>query len=392
MGICKNTLASFVKAELLRLTIVSMAAGVVLINQSLSGGPNAINSFFNYNGKGFGGSDEIVEQGISDTINYYIGFASTKGYAGFENPAIIPDSEASSDANQTEDPNEDTLIIINNGSLISTSGFLDIGMGRKETITYEIKQGDTPSSIAELFNISTNTLLWANNLDLSSATRIKPGDKLVILPISGIRYTIKKNDTIAAIAKKYSASEEKMLSFNNLNASDILETDSVIVIPDGKMPILPSLAKPIRPKTSLAYIQPAKSGASGVYRFISTGEFNTPNDEAGDIAPASQGRRFIWGQCTYYVALRRYIPWSGDAKNWIRNAKSYGYKTGKIPKAGAIVVTSENPRYWHVAYIEAVSDGKMTISEMNYVGIGIKSVRVLSFNNPVIKGYIYEKE
>lgn len=377
----------------MRLTIVSMAAGVVLINQNLSGGSNAINSFFNYSGKGFGGSDEIVEQGISDTINYYIGFASAKGYAGFENPAIIPDSETSSDTGQTEDANADTLIIINNNSLVSTSGFTDIGLGRKEAVTYEIKQGDTPSSIADSFNISTNTLLWANNLDLSSATRIKPGDKLIILPISGIRYTVKKNDTIAAIAKKYSATEENILSFNNLDSSDDLETDSVIIIPDGRMPAPPPAPKPAaRPKTSLAYVQPAKSNSKGVYRYISAEEFNTPNTVAGDDAPAAQGRRFVWGQCTYYVGLRRYVPWTGDAKKWLVNSQAFGYKTGKTPKVGAIMVTTENPRYGHVAYVEAVSGDKVTISEMNYVGAGIKSVRVLSSNNPVIRGYIYEKE
>lgn len=385
-------MASFIKAEFLRLTIVSLTAGVVLANQSLSGGPNAINSFFNYNGKGFGGSDEIVEQGLSDTINYYIGFAAAKGYAGFENPAIIPDSESLSDANQTDDPNADTLIIINNDSLVSTSGFMDIGLGRKEAIAYEIKPGDTPSSIADSFNISTNTLLWANNLDLSSATRIKPGDKLIILPVSGIRYVIKKGDTLAAIAKKYSASEEDILSFNDLNATDALETDSVIIIKDGKLPAPPASKPTGRPKTSLAYVQPAASGAKGVYRFISADEFNTPNDAAGDDLPASQGRRFISGQCTYYVSLRRYIPWSGDAKKWLVNARAFGYKTGKTPIVGAIMATSENPRYGHVAYVEAVNDDKITISEMNYVGPWVKSVRVLSAANPVIKGYIYDKE
>lgn len=369
-----------------------MAAGVVLVNQSLSGGPNTINSFFNYNGKGLGGSGEIVEMGLSDTINYYIGFASDKGYASFENPAIIPDSETSSDINQTEDANADTLIVINNGSLFSTSGFTDIGLGRKDAITYEIKSGDTPSSIADSFNISTNTLLWANNLDLSSATRIRPGDKLVILPVSGIRYTIKKNDTLTAIAKKYSATEENILSFNNLGSSDDLEIDSVIIIPDGRMPAPPAPKPVVRPKTSLAYVQPAKSGSKGVYRFVSEEEFNVPNATAGDDVPAAQGRRFVAGQCTYYVGLRRYVPWTGDAKKWLVNSRAYGYKTGLTPQVGAIMVTSENPRYGHVAYVEAVSDGKVTISEMNYVGPWIKSVRVLSVNNSVIKGYIYEKE
>jgi LysM repeat protein len=380
---CKNSLACLIKKELIRLTIVSTAAGVILFNQSLSLSPAGNGSLFDFNGQGFGGSsEEITEPGLSETINYYIGLASKKEYVGFESAVISPDSEIAGQDAQTDD---EALVIINDSALFGSAGFSNgenITENRKAIITYEIQAGDTPSSIAEYFDISTNTLLWANNLTIADATRIKIGDKLMILPVNGVRHIIKKNETILSLAKKYSADAAKIMSFNGMKDGDVLEIDSVLVIPDGKMPVPP---KPAAPKVTLALQNYGKNDQD----LASLNEINTV---AGDIHPPAHGRRFPWGQCTYYVALRRYVPWSGNANMWLRNAKAYGFETGNTPVVGAIVATSENPRYGHVAYVEAVGDGKITISEMNYVGLGIKSVRVLSVNNPVIKGYIYNAQ
>jgi len=375
-------LACLIKRELIRLTIVSTAAGVILFNQSLSLNPAGNGSLFDFNGQGLGGSsDQITEPGLAETINYYIGLASKKEYVGFENAAISPDSEIA--ANQDNQTGDEALVIINDSAVFGSAGFSDGTNGtgdRKAIITYEIQPGDTPSSIADYFNISTNTLLWANNLTIADATRIKVGDKLVILPVSGVRHIIKKNETVASIAKKYFADPAKILAFNGLNAGDTLEIDSVLVIPDGKMPVPPA---PLRPRVTLALQNYGKDNQD----LANLSEINTT---AGDIHPPADGRRFPWGQCTYYVALRRYIPWSGNANTWLRNAKAYGFKTGSTPAVGAIVATNENPRYGHVAYVEAVSDGNITVSEMNYIGLGIKSVRVLAASSPIIKGYIYD--
>jgi len=325
-------LACLIKKEIIRLTIVSTAAGVILFNQSLSLSPGGNGSLFDFNEQGLGGSsDEITETGLVETINYYIGLASKKAYVGFENSAISPDSEIGGQDSQTGD---EALVIINNSAIFGSAGFSNDGKddeSRKTIITYKIQPGDTPSSIADYFNISTNTLLWANNLTIADATRIKIGDKMVILPISGVRHIIKKNETVSSVAKKYSADAAKILSFNGMKDGDDLEIDSVLIIPDGKMPVPPA---PKRPKVTLALQSYGKDNQD----LANLDEINTT---AGDIHPPAHGRRFPWGQCTYYVALRRYIPWSGNANMWLRNAKAFGFKTGNAPIVGAIVATNE---------------------------------------------------
>ena len=67
-----------------------------------------------------------------------------------------------------------------------------------------------------------------------------------------------------------------------------------------------------------------------------------------------------------------------------------GYKIGKTPAAGSIIVTTENRYYGHVALVEKVNgNGTITVSEMNYEGWGKVDRRTLDAGSRVIKGYIY---
>jgi len=101
---------------------------------------------------------------------------------------------------------------------------------RQEIIYYTVQNGDTVSTIARRFGLTVNTILWANNLTAFSL--IRPGNKLTILPYSGILYTVKKGDTLAKIAKTYNIEVEKILSCNNLGNS--LGVGKKIVLPGAK--------------------------------------------------------------------------------------------------------------------------------------------------------------
>lgn len=137
-------------------------------------------------------------------------------------------------------PSEPSLASVNGNALLGYSSPLttisaSADNARTATITYTVKPGDMPSVIAASFGITTNTLLWANNL--SDGQFIKPGDELIILPVSGVRYKIRAGDTISGIAQEFKGEADKIIVFNNLAESgDILEGE-YIIIPDGEMPI-----------------------------------------------------------------------------------------------------------------------------------------------------------
>jgi surface antigen len=261
---------------------------------------------------------------------------------------------------------EDTNILVQNSAFVannSPTGVLSsLASERSGVITYEVQQGDIPSGIASMFGITTNTLLWANNL--SAWSKIKAGQELVVLPVSGVKHTIKKGETLDKIVKTYKGSTEETIAMNGLPANGNLTVGQDIIIPDGQKPV--------------EYVPKAKT-----YAYT--------QEELGPYGDTSHG--FPWGQCTWYVAQKRYVPWNGDAKTWLKKAIGYGFETGTEPKPGSIISLRGNTwlmkRYGHVAYVEAIEGDTIIISDMNYLGLGIKSVRTISKNDWRILGYIY---
>ncbi len=240
-------------------------------------------------------------------------------------------------------------------NLINGIGIFD--RYRSGIITYEVQSGDTPSYIAASFGVSTNTLLWAN--DLSYWSIIKPGQKLVILPTSGVVHEVKRGETLSKIVNTYKGDFDKTIAYNGLPANASLGVGQEIIIPGGKKAIS------YQPRVQYAY------QASNQY-----------------IGPyGNKSHRFPWGQCTWYVAQKRYIPWSGHAKYWLGNAQRYGFQTGTEPQVGAIIATRET-WYGHVAYVEAVNGDYVTFSEMS-LGRGKLGVRTMKKTDSRIRGYIY---
>lgn len=98
---------------------------------------------------------------------------------------------------------------------------------------YVVREGDTLSQIAEMFDVSTNTIRWAN--DINTDTAIQPGDTLIILPVSGVRHTVAGGDTLQSIAKKYEGDLGEILNYNGLSVGAELAVGDVVVIPDGEI-------------------------------------------------------------------------------------------------------------------------------------------------------------
>ena len=110
---------------------------------------------------------------------------------------------------------------------------------RDEPIEYIVQSGDTISSIAEEYEISEETVMWQNNL--SKYSIIRPGQKLLILPISGVTHKVVKGDTLSKIATRYKADEQKIIDYNKLvDASDI-SVGQLLIVPEGT-PYRPPLA------------------------------------------------------------------------------------------------------------------------------------------------------
>lgn len=115
-----------------------------------------------------------------------------------------------------------------------------------EVRIYAIKDGDTLSGVADKFDVSIDTIKWANEgVDWK---KLKPGTEIKIPPVTGLVYKVKPGDTIYSIAKKFESSEQAIVDFPFNTFSDdetfALVAGQTLIVPDGIMPDAPSPTLP----------------------------------------------------------------------------------------------------------------------------------------------------
>ena len=388
LNIFFDLLFSFLRNRLSFLAVAICLLGTLAANNSLGKSDLGESGFLSGYLEGKGGGDEQITEALIETD--YLQIKTKKdGYVSWMKMPIAgtpfadeTDSDEYYPESYYKETGEDSaalggeevidsclLASVQGNSLVAASVYYGDGEEdlRSAIVKYTVKSGDTPSSIAYSFGVSTNTVLWANDLNYSSY--IKPGQELSIPPITGVLHKVEEADTMEKIAEKYKTDAELAIFFNTLPADGNLENKigKIIIIPNG---VSPKTLYPIETAANQRTV-----ASSSKYRYV-------PLTNTG-------GHRFPWGYCTWYVATKRHVPWGGHAKYWLANARSYGYRVDNTPSVGAIMVTTEHRYYGHVTYVEAIHGSLITISEMNYVGFGVKSVRTISATSRVIRGYIH---
>lgn len=125
----------------------------------------------------------------------------------------------------------------------------------KIIIEYLVESGDTVSSLAERFNVSASTILWANNLSKNSSLKI--GQKLVIPPVSGVIHQVRAGDTVSEIAQRYKTKAQNILAFNELSSESDIYPGDTLIVPDGIMPVqAPKVAPQLVPLANSYFICP----------------------------------------------------------------------------------------------------------------------------------------
>lgn len=164
------------------------------------------------------------------------------------NSQTIPllESSVNPDLKNTNDP-EDIIIVQDDSFIYSNGAFGSDVTFEKSSLSdkiylYTVEEGDTLSGIAELFDVSVNTIRWENNI---SGQSIKIGQKLNILPVTGVKHIVKSGDTISKIASKYDAESEDILIFNDISKEDGLKKGDIIFVPNGIIkPVVLKISSP----------------------------------------------------------------------------------------------------------------------------------------------------
>ncbi len=227
---------------------------------------------------------------------------------------------------------------------------------RDKIITYVVKSGDTISTIAQKFGISVSTILWENNLSVYSI--IHPGDKLAILPFSGVSHIVKRGDTLNSLAQKYKVKTEIILKANKLADASQLKVGEKILIPGGR-------------KSYPAYRPQRYSGLSTISKVVSVPASRRTNGNW--MHWPTVGRRitqyYSWRHHAIDIANRTGTPiYAADAGRIIHASWSRGYGNNIVIDHGG----GKKTRYAHLSkfYVKVgdwVSKGQ-TIGAMGSTG------------------------
>jgi surface antigen len=251
------------------------------------------------------------------------------------------------------------------GTIVKPASVPTTAVVSHNPIGYQVQPGEKLQTIASRYGISVDDLRWSNFATLQNlGTDVSAGQAIVVPPINGIVVTVKAGDTPQGLAGSYHVSAQSILDFNYIrtDANTALVAGGVVVVPGGRGP---------------DFVKPARRVATS---------FSLP--VSSNWTPAT-GNRFAFGFCTWYVYNRKPVPWLGNANQWFAQAQAYGWRTGRTPAPGAIMVTAESG-FGHVAYVETVNpDGSWRVSEMNFTAWDVVDYRTIKPGSIPLVGFIY---
>jgi len=206
----------------------------------------------------FDNNSETVRSISSDSLNS-------------QNMALL---QASINSNPNSAQGGGEIVIVDNSALSPETGpsgtmaNIEEHSNSDKIATYIVREGDTLGQIAEMFGVSVGTIIWSN--DIKRGDLIKNGQVLSILPISGVKHTVKKGETLATIVKKYKGDLKETRQYNNLLENSVLAVGDQVVIPGGLAPLPKSGSRstvrynPLRgaggPEYTGYYIRPISGG------------------------------------------------------------------------------------------------------------------------------------
>jgi LysM repeat protein len=254
-------------------------------------------------------SSLFVGESVSAKVNQ-----STSTSANSQTVALL---QAAVNSDPNPEKSSDVVPVNNNDTLVAdlaSDNSAGTDTSNMQISTYIVRQGDTISGVAKMFKVTTNTILWAN--DLSSKSSLKEGQTLVILPISGITYTIKKGDTIKGIALRYKADVQDILNYNDITIGTPIVAGQTLILPDAEL-AAPSAIIASKPSNAGYYIRPIVGGrkSQGIH-----------GHNAVDLA-APIGTKILASAAGTVVISKMDGGWNGAYGNYIVVSHSNGTQT-----------------------------------------------------------------
>jgi len=262
-------------------------------------------------------ADASVLDSITALFSTKIEYTTDSGY----NSQTIPLPRAARNIDPNPAVGGGNVVVRNGNALVAESGpeggITEFTEGHKtggQISVYIVQKGDTLGGIAQTFGVSINTIKWAN--DIKRRSTINIGQKLVILPMTGIKYTIKRGGTLRDVVKKYGGDIDEAAQYNGVGPDEELSKGTVVIIPNGEI----ASPKPVRRVAKRGSYRTSR--AHNVSNRNLSGYFVHPLNHAG---VKTQG---IHGYNAIDFGAPTGTPVIASASGKVMLARRYGYNGG----------------------------------------------------------------
>ncbi len=213
---------------------------------------------------------------------------------------------------------------------------------------YTIAAGDTVGQIASKFGVSEDTIYWENNI--TPKTLLKPGSRLRILPVTGVKHTVSRGETVQSIAKKYDSSAQAIVDwpYNTFVNDEVFElaVGQILIVPDG---IKPDEVQ-VNPRPSIARLTPDAGSvtASGSWVWPAAGRItqgfawyhkglDIANKEGPPVVAADSGKVIAVLSTKYGYGNHIIIDHGNGFQTLYAHLSSFRVEQGQNVAKGAVI-------------------------------------------------------
>ncbi|MBI3967683.1 MAG: LysM peptidoglycan-binding domain-containing protein [Chloroflexi bacterium] len=107
---------------------------------------------------------------------------------------------------------------------------------RPEPVVHTVEPGESINAIADRYNVSQNTIRWANKL-YGPDPILQIGQKLVVPPVSGVIHKVAEGDTVEALAQRYQTEAGAIAEYNRVGQGQSLPMGTELIVPGGRIQV-----------------------------------------------------------------------------------------------------------------------------------------------------------
>jgi murein DD-endopeptidase MepM/ murein hydrolase activator NlpD len=215
---------------------------------------------------------------------------------------------------------------------------------------YTVARGDSVFAIAEKYNITPETLLWANYDSLQdNPHNLKAGITLNVPPTDGIYYQWKDGDTLESVANEFKTDADEIINWpgNDIDLTNpTVDPGSWVMVPGGERDFVQWL---------IPTIASGSSGTSG------TSASSCPGGAVGSGA-------FVWPANNHFLSGNDY--WSGHLGIDIaagEGAPIYAADSGVVTMAQG----GDNYGYGNVIQIDHGNGYSTVYAHLSVIGVSV---------------------